>query len=1066
MKIFMRTILLKKHFCLFSFLLFAVVCSYAQQITLPYVCSFEEDEAAEISNWVLNAGPDGVNCNDQWMVGNLEHNDGHQSLYISCDSGITAKYGAKKNLVVAYRILEFSEKVTVDITFDYKLYGAENTSMLYVGLVNEALPINSNSTDATLSTTYKSQLRNQFYQSITWSTFTLQNQSIPANRKVKLIFVWENYNTDTTIINPMAPCIDNIQITKSNCKMPSNLSMESECGSFTATWDGTSDFYEFQYRKTGNQNWTTQKITETSITIGDIDEGQWDMRVRGVCILDGVEHKSAYLSLNSAICFCADNHCINYVDLYGEHVVCQTGTVSGGFSTGSDITSNVVNFGPNNPSSRHTVYWEKGQYDPLTGGKLQTIPDGEFASVRLGNWLKGAESERITYEYYVDPNSDVILLMKYAIVLEKPDGSHVPPAFEFKILDQNGKPISSCVEANFTPYDEYIEWEVYRPDYKTGYGEIVWKDWSSIGVDLRNYKGQTIKVQLSTQDCELTAHCGYAYFTLGCIDAAIKSTSCGDDIKIDLSAPDGFKYTWYHFDENNKEIFDSNEKTLWVPSNDTATYYCKIDYLDQEGCDFTLHTEVKPRIPFADFTYEWIPNDCKNQVRFTSNSHVLTRIDGKEVPNGEKVENHYWIINGEVVSELGTFVYDVDSLGAEFDLELLVGISDNQCMDTIVKKIVVDPIYSERIVIDTTLCDGDYIELPNFGVFFADTVAVNVEKSDWCGCDSTTVLILDIVEQPEDTHVDTTICANDVFIFEATGEEVTESKTFRLLSSFGCDSVVVINIERILPINAHISDEYRFLCADDSILRIPYEVTGEERAPYQYSIVFDNFAKDCGFVDQSNTTNGQQYFTIEIPNNCRPNTYTANIVLEDTSNICGDVSIPVTFDVYYSSSILEPKFNNLITILDADHNGGYEFEDNSYQWYKNGEKIEGANLAFLYLPDGEVFGDECYYLEVKRSDDGVVMSTCEICPNVGTPVEDVAFEQAFLYNTLMYSNQDIRLYNVDRGYVNIYTLTGQILHSYYVSSSDTNIKAPSESGIYLLQVIAPTGTQIYKIKVK
>ena len=148
---------------------------------------------------------------------------------------------------------------------------------------------------------------------------------------------------------------------------------------------------------------------------------------------------------------------------------------------------------------------------------------------------------------------------------------------------------------------------------------------------MRNYKGQTIKVQLTTQDCELTAHCGYAYFTLGCIDAAIKSTSCGEDINVSLVAPDGFRYTWYHFDDNRQQIIDSKEKELDVPSNDTATYYCRIDYLDPEGCDFTLHTEVRPRIPFANFDYEWIPNNCKNQVKFSSKSEVLTRIDGVEV---------------------------------------------------------------------------------------------------------------------------------------------------------------------------------------------------------------------------------------------------------------------------------------------------------------------------------------------------------------------------------------------------------------------------------------------------
>jgi hypothetical protein len=152
---------------------------------------------------VLNAGTDGPNCNDQWMIGELEHNDGKQSLYISCDSGLTSTYGSKKNLVVAYRVFEFSERVTADITFDYKLYGEENTSMLYVGLVQERLDIPSNATNPALSVQLKNQLTHRFSQSINWQTYTIQNQSFAPNVRVKLIFVWENYNTDTTKNNPM-----------------------------------------------------------------------------------------------------------------------------------------------------------------------------------------------------------------------------------------------------------------------------------------------------------------------------------------------------------------------------------------------------------------------------------------------------------------------------------------------------------------------------------------------------------------------------------------------------------------------------------------------------------------------------------------------------------------------------------------------------------------------------------------------------------------------------------------------------------------------------------------------
>ena len=1067
----MKNILIEKINVLLLVLSCSMTLTFAQQyaVTLPYACSFEEADSAEVRNWVFNAGTDGVNCNDQWMVGGLEHNDGKQSLYISCDGGVNAMYGAKKNLVVAYRVFEFSEKVSVDITFDYKLYGAENTSQLYVGLIAETANILSNSSDATLSPQMKNLLPNKFYQAMNWQTHTIQNQTIPAGRKVKLIFVWENFNTDTAKVNPMAPSVDNVQITLSNCKMPSKLDMESECGAFTATWVGTSDEYEFQYRKTGNQHWTTIKTTATSARVEEIEEGLWDMRVRGICNIDTIKQKSAYIALNGAVCFCPDNHCINYVDLHDESVLCQTGNVAAGFSTSSDQISTVVDFGANNPNSRHTVYWEKGQYDPRTGGKLKTIPDGELASVRLGNWLKGAEAERITYEYYVNPASDVILLMKYAIVLEKPAPTHQAPAFEFKILDQNGNAISSCVEANFSPHDEYIKWENYTPDFRSGFDEIVWKDWSSIGVDLRNYKGQTIKVQLTTQDCELTAHCGYAYFTLGCIDASIKSTSCGDDINISLVAPDGFKYTWYHLDDYNKEVFDTNEKELKVPSNDTATYYCRIDYLDQLGCDFTLHTEVRPRIPFANFDYEWIPNGCKNQVRFTSKSEVLTRINGVEVPSGEKVENHYWTINGEVVSELTTFVYDVDSIGETLNLNLSVGISDNQCMDDSIFTIVVPAIYSERNVIDTTICDGEYVAT-NFGMFFSDTVAVHVEKSRWCGCDSITVLDLKVMRQVEDTYFSDTICGNGVYVFEPIGVEVAETgqHEFRLTSQWGCDSIVILDLVRIPQVNASVDDAVRNLCADEKELRIEYNVPAGERGPSEYSVIFDDFAKQNGFVDGDFIVGNENVFIINIPDNCRPNRYAATILLKDTSSLCGDISIPVEFDVYYSSSIMVAKFGNLITLYDAENNGGYLFVDGEYRWFKNGEELIGENQSYYYLPDGESFNpDDCFYMIVKRADDGVVMQTCEICPGGRTFVDDVLVEDGvYLGNTILEPSQRIKIENFNNGYVNIYTVSGQLVYSCKVLSEDTDIYAPQQSGVYMLQIVTNNDLKVYKIKIK
>ena len=78
---------------------------------------------------------------------------------------------------------------------------------------------------------------------------------------------------------------------------------------------------------------------------------------------------------------------------------------------------------------------------------------------------------------------------------------------------------------------------------------------------------------------------------------------------------------------------------------------------------------------------------------------------------------------------------------------------------------------------------------------------------------------------------------------------------------------------------------------------VEYDLVEGARNPFIYSVVYDSLAHSAGFVDVNNivvdpTT---QVFEILLPDNCRPNSYEANIVLKDTISTCGDVILPVNF---------------------------------------------------------------------------------------------------------------------------------------------------------------------------
>jgi hypothetical protein len=161
--------------------------------------------------------------------------------------------------------------------------------------------------------------------------------------------------------------------------------------------------------------------------------------------------------------------CIDYIDLQGDGVECVTGVhePGGRFTAAGKFIPNVreknegcVDNGYASALSHHTIHYVPGEVDARTGGGLRTVPEGELASVRLGNWLGGYGEgltrggfESVTYTHQLDSGAEEILLLKYAVVIEDP--GHEPrtdqPVFMLELLDENDNPLSAdgCGDANF-----------------------------------------------------------------------------------------------------------------------------------------------------------------------------------------------------------------------------------------------------------------------------------------------------------------------------------------------------------------------------------------------------------------------------------------------------------------------------------------------------------------------------------------------------------------------------------------------------------------------------------------
>jgi hypothetical protein len=170
--------------------------------------------------------------------------------------------------------------------------------------------------------------------------------------------------------------------------------------------------------------------------------------------------------------------CPDWYDLTGSHVKCEIGPYSAR-QTGNGWTTQVVDFGPGEIQSRHTIHRDANEIDPRTTNNgtepgLHTVPAGEIASVRLGNWLDGrvtgaanetGQAERITYTFTVDDDNKY-LLMRYAIVWQDPHNhSDIVPSFQLETFSgATGNTLipGACYnfdyDANGTQVDHTGEW--------------------------------------------------------------------------------------------------------------------------------------------------------------------------------------------------------------------------------------------------------------------------------------------------------------------------------------------------------------------------------------------------------------------------------------------------------------------------------------------------------------------------------------------------------------------------------------------------------------------------------
>lgn len=1006
-------------------------CSYAYaqnpvQISVPYSMGFELEDSAKLSQWRLNDGADLSICKERWVIGTAVKTEGKRSLYISYDEGATCTFDTVWNTSYAY--FDFTiPSGQYELSFDWRCLGGDETYMCAaVGIAKQMTSMDCN---------YERAEFPDYIQSFAESGYRVmrgcsrwQHVSVPfasnGTRVYRLYFAWRNKNRDSKLPNPVSACVDNIQITTRNCAKPANLEAEVVGDSVVVTWTGTSAQYCIEYRRYGREKWSVQTgIRDERFVIEGLDEGAYDIRVRGVC--NDVD-TSAYTYRTSFGVYYPDRHCINYVDLHGEDVVATYGTFSNPYA---NIGVYDTAFTDDPKYWRHTINWDPDEYDPRTGGRLKIVPEEEVASVRLGNWNVGAEGESLSFFYTVDGENASILLLKYAVVLEDPNhGPADQPHFNLEILDEWGNLIDyTCGTADF-----YADSQ--RPGWNT-FGSVTWKDWTTIGLNLDAYDGERLEVRLTTRDCNWSGHFGYAYFTMGCAAAKIVSTSCGDDAQMSIAAPSGFAYEW--FDKYDNPVPDSikseDGRTLLIDPSDTTTYRCHLTYIEEETCGFDLYSSCLPRYPIAEFEWQYEPANCQNRVKFINKSHIMTKFNNvTEHHYDQPCDEYEWDFgNGQVGSEKNPVII-FPNKGGFFNVVLYASIAEGRCVKDTSLIIFLPSIGDKELRIDTTICEGGYIV---FGPQYAgeEREYVNVWKTS-AGCDSTVYLNLHLSPQSTEQLPDTTICAEIPLTIDGQTYKSHESgKFYRFYTNqYGCDSTLWMNVTVL-----------------DSILP---EITVREMSdsPNSGAIFiggagFDYYTVDGGepqTADSITGLNGGSY-VLEFFND-----FGCSVVREAAVSVC------MPGWVYQRwGDVLSLKNAEALDTDSATH----IFTD--FQWYKNNEAIAGANLSYLYVAEGLDPADS-YYLEMTRVSNGEKVTTCPFRP---TAVEDQ--KVVYVYPSPVQVGGTLTVKVSEAASLTIVNMFGDIALTQALSEGTNSIAMEVPAGIYVVQVQIGSETRVCRISV-
>ncbi|MAX82307.1 MAG: hypothetical protein CL843_19285 [Crocinitomicaceae bacterium] len=361
---------------------------------------------------------------------------------------------------------------------------------------------------------------------------------------------------------------------------------------------------------------------------------------------------------------------------------------------------------PTNSTSSHKIITTSGN-DPVIGSLLPQIPSGLNQVARIGSPGGGASSNgtglawSMDYDITIDANNP-ILFYQTAVV---GDGTHsctgssnnmpLNTLFNIALKDQNGQLLSA---------DECYSFDIeacssgnlsMTPSWNTS----MYFPWSSVGIDLTPYIGQTITFECSYYTCYYHGYHGssYAYIAPDLIPKTDTIYYCKGENVVLEGLPRFNSYLWSNGIQTQLD-------TVEQPTNG-AIYSCT--YQSFNGCSITRNYVLIQYPVDADFSLE---NTCVGKVVQLSNTS-----------SGDIIASTWDFGDGTTLTDNNP-MYTFSDTGF-FDVTLIVE-STRGCLDTAVQQIQITPSPNANFYAPDTNCF-------NTSIAFNNTSSSNTNSFLW-----------------------------------------------------------------------------------------------------------------------------------------------------------------------------------------------------------------------------------------------------------------------------------------------------------------------------------------------